>query len=192
MTYILSALLVLALILLGVSRIFDFTSHAPADYAGTEPGFDLRRHLAGPILCEGMIHGPNGRVTSRFSARMHGNWTGNQGVLSEDFVYSTGTTQSREWRITRIDDHRFTATADDVIGIAEGEVSGATVRMKYRLRLPEEAGGHVLSVTDWMFLGENGVIMNRSVLRKFGFKVAELIATMRPDETAQGVQQAAE
>ena len=38
----------------------------------------------------------------------------------------------------------------------------------------------MLDVTDWMYLMENGTIMNRSEMRKFGIKVAELIATIRP------------
>ena len=59
---------------------------------------------------------------------------------------------------------------------------GAMVELKYRIRLPEDAGGHVLNVTDWMYLMENGTILNRSEMRKFGIKVAELIATMRPAE----------
>jgi hypothetical protein len=40
----------------------------------------------------------------------------------------------------------------------------------------------VLDVTDWMYLMENGTILNRSEMRKFGIKVVELIATMRPAE----------
>jgi hypothetical protein len=54
------------------------------------------------------------------------------------------------------------------------------VQMRYKIRLPAEAGGHVLNVVDWMYLMPNGTIMNRSQFRKFGLKVAELIATMRP------------
>jgi hypothetical protein len=38
----------------------------------------------------------------------------------------------------------------------------------------------VLQVTDWMYLMENGTIINRSQFTKFGFTVAELVATMRP------------
>ena len=56
---------------------------------------------------------------------------------------------------------------------------GPTVHLNYRITLPESAGGHTLSVTDWMYMCENGTIMNRSQFRKFGIKVAELIATMR-------------
>jgi hypothetical protein len=52
--------------------------------------------------------------------------------------------------------------------------------LSYEIKLTEEAGGHALKVTDWMYLMDNGTIMNRSQFRKFGFKVAELVATMRP------------
>ena len=40
----------------------------------------------------------------------------------------------------------------------------------------------MLDVTDWLYLAQNGVIVNRSEMRKFGIKVAELVATMRPAE----------
>ena len=50
--------------------------------------------------------------------------------------------------------------------------------------MAESTGGHVLGVTDWMYLMENGTIMNRSQFRKYGIKVAELVATMRPKEAA--------
>jgi hypothetical protein len=35
-----------------------------------------------------------------------------------------------------------------------------------------------------MYLTPNGTIVNRSQFRKFGIKVAELVATMRPKEAA--------
>jgi hypothetical protein len=58
------------------------------------------------------------------------------------------------------------------------------VQLNYRIRLPESAGGHVLDTTDWMYLTENGTIINRSQFRKYGLKVAELVATMRKKEAA--------
>ena len=67
-----------------------------------------------------------------------------------------------------------------MIGDGKGVLSGPTLSLSYRIRLDEDAGGHVLDVTDWLYLMENGTIMNRSQMRKFGVTVAELIATMRP------------
>jgi hypothetical protein len=175
-------LAVAALAIVLAQRIaFSFMAQRPADYTGTTPVFDVRRHLGGQMLSEGIIYGPTGRVTTRFVAEMDGRW-GDDGTatLAETFRYASGTTQQREWRITMRPDGSFTATADDIIGEAVGEPSGATLRMRYRIRLPESAGGWVMDVTDWLYLSENGVILNRSQFRKFGIKLAELVATIRP------------
>lgn len=175
---LLGAVLTLGLIALA-GRFVGFRSQRPEDFAGREPQFDMREHLNGPILCEGVIYGPLGRVTSRFVADMEARWNGNQGVMTEHFRYDSGATQTREWRLTLGNDGRIRAEADDVEGAGEGWVSGPAVLLKYRIRLPEASGGHVLDTTDWMYLAENGAIMNRSQFRKYGIKVAELVATMR-------------
>ena len=78
------------------------------------------------------------------------------------------------------EDGQIQATAPDLIGTGHGQQSGATVMLSYEIKLTEEAGGHALKVTDWMYLMDNGAIMNHSQFRKYGFKVAELVATMRP------------
>ena len=183
MTPILSALagalIVITLIALRV-RFASFAAQAPSDYAGKGPAFDLRRHLNGPLTCEGVIFGPTGRVTSRFVADMTGTWNGATGTLAEVFRYDSGTVQHRAWTLALGPDGQIIATAADVEGQGTGRVEGPGVLLRYRIRLTPEAGGHVLDVTDWMYLLENGAIMNRSQFRKFGIKVAELVATIRP------------
>lgn len=166
------------LLLIG-ARLAGFVAQRPADYATGGPPFDIRTALAGPILCEGMIYGPLGRVTSRFVARMDGVWQGDTGVMAEHFTYDSGLTQDREWRLSLNPDGTIRAEADDLVGPGRGVQMGNAVQLQYRIRLPDSAGGHVLDVTDWMYLLENGTVMNRSQFRKFGIKVAELVATMR-------------
>jgi len=166
------------------SRFMGFRAQQPRDFRGKQPAFDLRRHLDGPILCEGVIYGPTGRVTSRFVADFEARWDGNTGVMTEHFRYDSGATQDREWRLTLGNDGAIRAEAPDVVGTGTGRQEGSAVRLDYRIRLPEASGGHVLSVTDWMYLCENGTIMNRSQFRKFGIKVAELVATMRRKDAA--------
>lgn len=162
-----------------VPLFIGFRSQKPTQFASLGPAFDPRRDLSGPIVCEGVIYGPTGRVTSRFVAQMDGKWEGNRGVLSERFQYDNGEAQDREWRMTIGNDGVMRAEADDVVGVGQGTVSGPTVQMLYNLRLPKSAGGVVVSVTDWMYLAENGTIINRSQFHKFGIKVAELVATLR-------------
>ena len=183
MTPILSALagalIVIALLVLK-QRYASFAAQEPADYRDKGPDFDLCKHLSGPMSCEGVIFGPTGRVTSRFVADMQGTWTGTTGTLAEVFRYDSGSVQHRAWTLALGPDGTITATAPDVVGQGTGRVEGSGVLLRYRIRLTPEAGGHVLDVTDWMYVLENGTIMNRSQFRKFGIKVAELVATMRP------------
>lgn len=182
---LLTILLLLIVLTMTVKSLFlSFRAQNPEDYATTDPAFSLKTHLSGPILSEGLIYGPTGKMTNSFVAKMVGEWEGDTGTLSEEFTYSNGQQQSRKWFLKLGPGGTFTATADDIIGEARGVVSGATVKIDYKIMLPEEAGGHTLSVTDWLYLTENGVIMNRSEMRKFGIKVAELVATMRPDKPA--------
>ena len=175
--------LALALLALGlvVARrfLFDFMSQKPPDYAGTQPAFDVRRVFNGPLTASGVLYGPTGRVAARFTADMKGAWDEEGGTLAEDFRYDSGRTQCRQWRFVPGADGRFTATAADVIGTGQGEVSGAAAVLRYRLRLPEDAGGWQVDVTDWLYLGEDGVILNRSQFRRFGLLVGELVGSMK-------------
>ena len=162
------------------ARYLGFAGQAPDDYTANQPEFDIRKVLNGPLLCEGVIIGPPGRVTSRFVADFEARWDGNRGTMTEHFRYDSGTEQIREWRLTVEPGGRIRAEADDLEGAGSGRQAGSGVCLNYAIRLPEGAGGHVLDVVDWMYLMDNGSIMNRSQFRKFGFKVAELVATMRP------------
>lgn len=166
------------------TKMWSFAAQKPENYAGKGPQMDIRQHLKGPILCEGVIYGPTGRVTSRFVADFDAQWDGNVGVMKERFHYDSGRSQDREWRLTLGNDGTIKADADDLVGTGTGHQEGNAVQLNYNIRLPQESGGHVLSTTDWMYLVENGTIMNRSQFRKYGIKVAELVATMRPKDAA--------
>ena len=161
-------------------RMAEFPGQKPDDYAEGFPEFDLKEHLNGRMICDGVIFGPMGRVTSSFVAEFDIVWEENVAVMKEHFRYNDGSTQNRQWTITLGRNGAFTATAPDVPGKARGKQTGSSVRMLYRIRLPESAGAHVLDTVDWMYLTPDGTIMNRSQFRKFGMKVAELVAAIRP------------
>lgn len=160
-------------------RFAGFKSQRPQDYAQGGPEIDIRTHLSGPLIMEGVLYGPTGRVTSRFVAEAHGSWDGNKGHLVEDFKFDSGTEQKREWFLTAKNDGSFDAEAPDVVGVGQGTQMGSAVELKYRIKLADAAGGHELDTTDWMYMLDNGTIVNRSQMRKFGIKVAELVATIR-------------
>lgn len=181
LTYILIGAVMTGIAAMMKSRYVSFWAQKPADYA-EGPIFDIRERFNGPIICEGVIYGPTGRVSSRFVADFEASWTGNVGTMKETFHYDSGAVQDRVWTLTLGNDGKITADAPDVVGSGFGRQEGSAVSLNYRIKLTKEAGGHALDVTDWMYLMANGSIMNRSQFRKFGIKVAELVATMRPRE----------
>ncbi len=183
LTYILIGTALTGIALMVKTRYLSFLAQKTNDYADG-PIFDIRERFNGPIVCEGVIYGPTGRVTSRFIADFEATWNGNVGTMVEKFHYDSGQVQDRVWTLTLGNDGGIKAEAPDVVGAGTGQQRGSAVLLNYRIKLTEEAGGHALDVTDWMYLMSNGSIMNRSQFRKFGIKVAELVATMRPKDKA--------
>jgi len=183
MTSILVGAILTAIVVYLKERYASFRAQTSDDYADG-PLFDIRERFNGPIACEGVIYGPTGKVSSRFVADIEASWNGNIGTMKERFHYDSGQVQDRVWTLTLGNDGSIKARAPDVVGTGTGEQKGSAVLLNYRIRLTDEAGGHALDVTDWMYLMSNGSIMNRSQFRKFGIKVAELVATMRPKNTA--------
>lgn len=177
--YILLGLAIAAGFALLCGYFLGFSAQKPDHYKDEPVTFDIREHLNGEMVCEGVIYGPMGRVASRFSADFKATWEGNKGRMTESFRYDGGGSLEREWFLTTHNDGTFEAEASDLVGTGQGVQNGSAVQLKYNLRLPENAGGHVLNTVDWMYLLENGAIMNRSQMRKFGIKVAELVATIR-------------
>lgn len=186
-----------AILALSAAKLLDvfwsFRAQKLDDYAAaTSPG-DLAQILGRRFDAHGVIFDYSGRAKSRFTASIEGDFTAEGGTLKERFVYGSGAADRREWTIRfAADGKRFTATAPDVIGEAEGELRGDAIAMTYRLRLPERAGGHVLDVVDWLYLMPDGAIVNRSEMRKYGVLAAELMAVFTPVDGASERKEAAE
>ena len=110
-------LLIILIVMVAKSLFFSFRAQSPEDYKDMGPPFDLKDHLTGQILSEGLIYGPNGKVTNSFVATMVGEWDGDTGTLSEAFTYSNGATQNRKWYLKLGTGDNFTATADERHGL---------------------------------------------------------------------------
>ena len=157
------------------------------DYQGQTPALDLREYFNGPVEAWGMVQNRSGKVIRRFKVDMIGRWDGDQGVLEEDFVFNDGEEQRRVWTFRRIDDHRYSGTADDVVGEASGELYGNALRWRYVLAL--EVDGRTWNVTfdDWMYLVDEETLFNRTVMKKFGLRVGEVTLFFRKTPPADGV-----
>ena len=156
-------------------------SPKPSDYADQKPVFDLREYFNGPLVAHGMFTDRQGRIVKRFRVDLVGRWQGDRGELSEHFVYSDGTQQDRVWHLQRLPDGRYTGTAADVVGTAQGQAAGNVLNWHYTLRLPVNGSTYDVQFDDWMVLMDHHVMLNRARMSKFGIGLGEItLAFQKP------------
>lgn len=163
-----STVIIMAILLSGCAGV------DVSQYREERPELRLEDYFNGTLDAWGMFQKRDGTVVKRFKVVIDARWEGDLGTLDERFTYSDGSTQRRVWRITRTGDDTYTGRADDVVGIADGRVSGNSLHWKYTLRLPVEDEVYEVQFDDWMFLQQDGVMLNRSVMKKFGFRLGEV------------------
>ena len=145
-----------------------------AGYASEKPVLDLTRYFNGTVDAHGIFQGRSGQIVKRFTVVMRCSWTGEDGVLDEDFVYSDGTTQKRIWRLKHLGNGRYEGRADDVVGVALGQTAGNTFRWGYTLALPVDGKVWNVDFDDWMYLMNERVMLNKATMSKFGFRLGEV------------------
>ena len=160
------------IMLSGCSKTLDY-------YEGSLPTADIKEYFNGHIKAWGLIQDWRGRVTTRFDVDMVGSWQGNQGKLEEEFRYYDGKTQKRIWYITKHQDGTYDGTANDIIGKAAGKLLGSAVRWNYVMDIPVDNTTYRVNFDDWMWQMNDGVLINRSYIKKFGITVAELTLFMQ-------------
>jgi hypothetical protein len=155
------------------------TSTPISDYKATQPIMDFQQYFNGPIKAWGIIQNWRGQMVSQFDVTMQGSWEGNEGTLTEQFVFYDGKRQQRIWRIKKLPSGRYEGRADDILGVAQGDISGSAVHWRYEMNLPVDNTTYRIKFDDWMWAMNDGVVVNRSYLKKFGFTVAELTLFMK-------------
>jgi len=143
------------------------------DYAKETPKLDLSTYFNGKVDGWGMVQDRSGKVIRRMVVEMDCKWNGNEGTLDESFQWSDGKTEKRVWKITK-DGDRYTGQAGDIVGEAQGQASGNTLRWNYTLALPEEQGGYHMSMDDWMWKIDDKTLANRTTMTKFGLEFAQI------------------
>jgi hypothetical protein len=170
-------------LLLGV---MSCSSASIEDYQNTTPRLDLATFFDGKLTAAGIVQDFSGKVTRKFTVTMEANWTdspeGKQGVINEWFIYDDGEKQTRVWEITDKGNGVYQGTANDILGIAQGESRGSALRWRYDMQLAVDGSEYQVHFDDWMFLVDNQTIINKSDIIKFGITVAQVTLVISKQE----------
>ncbi|MCL1067209.1 DUF3833 domain-containing protein [Shewanella olleyana] len=162
------------LLLVSLLFLMSCSSASIEDYDKTTPVLNLQTFFDGELTASGIVQDHSGTVTRKFTVTMEASWEGNKGVINEWFIYDDGEKQTRIWQITDLGNGQYQGTANDILGIAEGEARGSALRWAYDMNLVVDDSEYEVHFDDWMFLVDENTIINKSDIIKFGITVAEV------------------
>ncbi|MBA1149052.1 DUF3833 domain-containing protein [Ectothiorhodospiraceae bacterium WFHF3C12] len=172
-----------ALLLMLTALLLSGCAGVPVErYADNRPALVLEDYFAGQTTAWGIFQDGGGEVIRRFRVDIDGRMENGTLVLDESFQYADGETDRRVWRIERLDEHRYRGQAGDIIGTATGVRHGNALNWRYTLALETGDGTWQLDFNDWMYLLEDGVLINRAEVTKWGFRVGEVTLFFKKED----------
>lgn len=152
------------------------------EYANNTPVMVVEEFFNGSLRAHGIVKNRSGKLTRYFNASINAYWVEGVGTLDEVFKFDDGEEQRRIWKLVKDDAGNYIGTANDVVGSAILEVAGNSLFLDYVLRVPYDNGTLDLHIDDRMYLVSDRVLINESVMTKWGFDVGEITLVIEKDE----------
>jgi hypothetical protein len=170
--------LLVSLLLASATLLTSCASVDVQSYSAEKPKLDLAQYFNGNVDGWAVVTDRSGKVMKRFTVAIKCSWKGTGddavGTLDEDFTYSDGKKERRVWTIKKAPGGKYIGTAADVVGEAIGNAAGNALNWKYTLALPVDGKVYNVQFDDWLWLVDDKVLLNKAVMSKFGFKLAEV------------------
>lgn len=158
----------------------------PAITASSASGntLQLEKFFSGEIDAWGIIQDRGGNVLSKFHVDIVGTWQDGTGTLDEHFeYYESEKKQRRVWKIRKLENGNYVGSANDILGEAVGKTVGDAVFWTYKMMIPYKGKDFKVKFDDWIWPLGADAVMNRSEIKKFGFKVGEVTIFMKKRES---------
>ncbi len=138
--------------------------------AADEP-FLFEDYFRGHTVAEGSFRAING-VSRKFTVDLNGRWNGRTLTLVEDFAYDDGERDRKTWRFTKTSPTTYVGTREDVVGETLVTIRGDTARFSYKVYLEPDTQENLVMFYDRMTLRDDGTVINRALVTKWGLPVA--------------------
>ena len=171
----------MSIVLLSLGLITSCSSVPVSEYADNKPVMVVEEFFNGSLRAHGIVKDRGGKVIRYFNASINADWVDGVGTLDEVFRFDDGEEQRRIWKLVRDDDGNYVGTANDVVGSSTLEVAGNSLFLDYVLRIPYGDGTLDLNIDDRMYLVSERVLINESVMTKWGFNVGQIMLVIEKE-----------
>ncbi len=165
--------LIVAVTLVGCVR-----SVAPESFAQNTPTFRPEQFFGTTATGHGVIQSAGGKPARQIRVESKGTVLPDGRFRLDQVIYEGAKISNRHWIMTRIDDHRYTATLSDAAGPVKAEVYGNLFHLRYLLKKP------FVTMEQWLYLqGDGKTVLNEGTIRMPGRTIARLseIIVRNPD-----------
>ncbi|MDE8346535.1 MAG: DUF3833 family protein [Acidocella sp.] len=164
---------VMLALLLGVSGCA--AKLPPSGFAQSGPAFNPLAFFAGHVTSWGVEENRAGQPTAIVTTNCVGKMTGPDTLrMVQTLHVGNNPAQTRIWQFTRIGPNTYVGRANDMVGVAQGVVSGRAFHWRWVLAThPGDVLGNV-TMSQWMYQMGDGAVMIRTVVSKFGVSLIEV------------------
>lgn len=151
-------------------------------YRNNSPEFKFESFFNGKLCAKGLVRARNGQVNRKFTAEIMAYSSATQVRLEEVFLFGDGEQQKRDWEFNEID-KGWQGTANDVIGIAQGEIFGDSLHLTYQLKINVENDEYIVAMDDWLHLIDDSTLMGSTEMTKWGVNVGRIDIVIQKDSS---------
>ena len=141
-------------------------------FAGTVPAFDPVTFFTGHVVSWGVLENRSGYPTEAITTDCQGVLDAPGNLHMVQHLTEGNDRQVRDWHMHRVSPTHFEATANDVVGVAKGDVDGRVFHWTFVLALKPGNALENVTMDQWMYFEDDGSMVNRDTVRKFGVIVA--------------------
>ena len=148
-------------------------------FAVSERTLKLEDYFLGETTAYGVFEDRFHKVRRQFKVDITGTLDGNILTLDERFIYDDGERETRVWTIEVLGGGAYRGTANDVPDMAEGRAVGNAFNWRYKVDLSVNGDTWRVGFNDWMYLLDDGVLLNRAYVTRFGVEIGEVTIAFR-------------
>ncbi len=175
---ILKRLLYFTLTIVGGLLLTSCSSINVAEYKDQKPDFDFENFFSGDLEAHGVFQSRSGKIIKKIHCLMKAEKKDGAVIINEDFTYSDGVKEHRQWIVKKNSEGKYIATAGDVVGEAKIESAGFAFNMNYVLKLKVDGSEINVRMDDWMYRMNENTVINKTRMSKWGFYLGEVTFTI--------------
>lgn len=152
-----------------------------ASFAGQGPDLDPLRFFAGHVRSWGVVEDRSGAPTDTVVTDCLGRVEPDGSLrMAQRLTFGGASAQVRDWHMRRTGPGTYEATATGMVGTGHGSAAGRAFHLTWTLAARPGNPLANVAVNQWMYLQDDGALVNRTTIAKLGVALVGITERFAP------------